>query len=240
MRRRETSAAPLLQQFKSSVGDHLDDAVFGRQKTSRQSGPSCNLIGELLRVEVLVLGRPHTLGVMSKDMACQVEDRRDARILRYVRSQVVRDVSPAVILGQNRKRHVEAMLPDAWADPRAFTPRLRFGRLGARLGASRRAAAQSLAPRSTWTTVNGLRRYWIVLEGAERLSRGLGHGCGVTAIDLADAVRLMEQKIFKGKLPAPVKAVTEDVDVSTLDAGHVLPNMLPPDRRGIWFPMGYD
>lgn len=88
--------------------------------------------------------------------------------------------------------------------------------------------------------MNKLRRYWIVFEGAERFGVAIRPGVGVTAVDLDDAIGLIEQIIFKGTLPIPPTSVTEDVDVSTLDPGHVLPNMLPPNRRGIWFPVGYE
>jgi len=37
-----------------------------------------------------------------------------------------------------------------------------------------------------------------------------------------------------------IKKVIENVDVSTLDAGHVLPNMSPPNIRGVWFPLRYN
>jgi hypothetical protein len=36
--------------------------------------------------------------------------------------------------------------------------------------------------------------------------------------------------------PELVHAVP-NVDVSTLDPGHVLPNMLPPNTRGVWYPI---
>jgi hypothetical protein len=29
------------------------------------------------------------------------------------------------------------------------------------------------------------------------------------------------------------------VDVSALDSGHILPNIEPPNWRGIWFPRGF-
>jgi len=45
--------------------------------------------------------------------------------------------------------------------------------------------------------------------------------------------------VFKGPLPFPVASSIEDVDIRTLDQGHVIPNMLPPSWRGIWFPLGY-
>jgi hypothetical protein len=31
----------------------------------------------------------------------------------------------------------------------------------------------------------------------------------------------------------------QDVDVQSLDQGHVIPNMHPPNWRGIWYPKGY-
>jgi len=63
-------------------------------------------------------------------------------------------------------------------------------------------------------------------------------GCGVTAFDLDDARRIVRERVFLGNAAAVVKIV-EDVDVSTLDPGHVLPNMMPPNTRGVWFPLGY-
>jgi hypothetical protein len=61
-------------------------------------------------------------------------------------------------------------------------------------------------------------------------------GCGVTAVDRADAERLLTTGPFEGsKLPAVTRLV-EDVDVSDLDAGHVLPNVGDPTLRGVWFP----
>jgi hypothetical protein len=40
-------------------------------------------------------------------------------------------------------------------------------------------------------------------------------------------------------LPELVEIVA-DVDVRSLDQGHVIPNMNPPNWRGIWYPKGYD
>ncbi len=50
---------------------------------------------------------------------------------------------------------------------------------------------------------------------------------------------LLEKHVFKGPMPVLIASSIEDVDVRTLDQGHVIPNMLPPDRRGVWYPMGY-
>jgi hypothetical protein len=74
-----------------------------------------------------------------------------------------------------------------------------------------------------------LRRFWFPIPG--RL------GIGITATSLAEARELAEQTrrtIWPDA--APIDAVVEDVDVSTLDRGHVLPNMRPPVWPGVWFP----
>ena len=88
-----------------------------------------------------------------------------------------------------------------------------------------------------------LHRYWIQFDDPKRLGHGLGLvlvlGCGVTAFDLDDAIALLERDVFKGPMPVRIASSIEDVDVRTLDPGHVIPNMLPPDRRGVWFPMGF-
>ena len=61
----------------------------------------------------------------------------------------------------------------------------------------------------------------------------------MTAYNYDDALALLSQSIFKGKTMLPVKEVIEDVDISTLDQGHVIPNMEAPVWRGVWYPMGY-
>ena len=79
-----------------------------------------------------------------------------------------------------------------------------------------------------------LRRFWFEFQGLD-IPLGYTLGCGVTAFDEGDAVDLIRQRI--GRLPE-IERIIADVDVSTLDAGHVLPNMLPPVWRGVWFPSG--
>lgn len=88
--------------------------------------------------------------------------------------------------------------------------------------------------------MNDLRRYWIQFDATQAtLPIGLGHGCGVTAYDYSDAVALLKDRVFGGESPPEAKNIVEDIDVSTLDAGHVLPNMSDPSTRGVWFPLGY-
>lgn len=55
----------------------------------------------------------------------------------------------------------------------------------------------------------------------------------------SDALLLVLERVFSGKALPPIIKIIEDVDISTLDKNHVLPNMQPPFARGIWFSMGY-
>jgi hypothetical protein len=80
-----------------------------------------------------------------------------------------------------------------------------------------------------------MHRFWMEFDSAEATRFGLGAGCGVTAIDVDDALSLLGEVLGRNP-PAPVHLI-EDVDVSTLDPRHVLPNMYPPNERGVWFPM---
>ena len=70
------------------------------------------------------------------------------------------------------------------------------------------------------------------------LPPGIRIGCGVTAYSLDHAKRILEDQVFNGPLPN-VSRITENIDINDLDPGHVLPNMGPPNRIGIWFPLGY-
>ena len=76
-----------------------------------------------------------------------------------------------------------------------------------------------------------LRRFWIELETPVR---GL-HRFGVTAVDVADALILIEDYLGTGALP-DASSVVEDIDVESLDANHILANVGPPAFRGIWYP----
>ncbi|WP_143014134.1 hypothetical protein [Mucilaginibacter pineti] len=83
-----------------------------------------------------------------------------------------------------------------------------------------------------------MKRYWFEFE-VTNVRYDLALGCGVTAYNHADALHLLEDLVFKEKaIPIPKKTI-EDVDISTLDARHVLLNMGPPNMRGVWYPLGY-
>ncbi len=82
-----------------------------------------------------------------------------------------------------------------------------------------------------------LNRYWIEFDwGNQRPMPGTNLGCGVTAFDREDALDLIEKAVFANKAMPPIKNVIEDVDIATLDEGHVIPNMGAPSERGVWFP----
>jgi hypothetical protein len=77
-------------------------------------------------------------------------------------------------------------------------------------------------------------RYWLKFA---RLARPdpLNLGCGVTAWTVDDALRLVRTAFPDRPLGAPIE-VTENVDVSTLDAGHIFPTLGDVTLRGVWWP----
>lgn len=85
-------------------------------------------------------------------------------------------------------------------------------------------------------------RYWFKfdIKTAFDYPPGIGHGCGITAYSLDDALIIMDEKIFNSIKRPPLKVIKENIDISTLDQGHVIPNMKHPLARGVWFPLGYD
>lgn len=62
----------------------------------------------------------------------------------------------------------------------------------------------------------------------------------MTTFSYEDAIAIIREKIFAGKIIPEIKTKIEAVDVSTLDPTHVIPNMRSPREKGIWFPLGYD
>ncbi|MEM9683668.1 MAG: hypothetical protein AAF942_10425 [Pseudomonadota bacterium] len=65
-------------------------------------------------------------------------------------------------------------------------------------------------------------------------------GCGVTAFTQDDALAIVRDLAFGGTNLPRITKLIEDVDVRTLDEGHVRPNMGTVSIRGIWFPLGYE
>jgi hypothetical protein len=80
-----------------------------------------------------------------------------------------------------------------------------------------------------------LRRFWLKFDDGDMRH---GRGYGVTAWNEDDALQIVKSDIFRGA-PLPTFTLRADVDISMLDAGHILPNMESPNRRGIWYPRGF-
>jgi hypothetical protein len=93
-----------------------------------------------------------------------------------------------------------------------------------------------------------LRRFWFEFDPSELVTAQDGKwpvpgrfsylslGCGITAYDYQDALGLLRKWVIRGEDLPRFSRVIEDIDVSTLDAGHVLPNAGCPVWRGVWFP----
>jgi hypothetical protein len=80
-----------------------------------------------------------------------------------------------------------------------------------------------------------LRRYWIGFAGAD-IPIGFRMGCGITAFSREDAFALL-LKVWPGKGDGlTISNVSEDIDLTTLDQNHVLPNLGDVTKRGVWFP----
>jgi len=73
-----------------------------------------------------------------------------------------------------------------------------------------------------------LRRFWFAVPG--RL------GIGVTADSLAEAQALARDACAQLGWIFEPNEVMEDVDIRTIDQNHVIPNMGPPNFKGVWFP----
>ena len=71
-----------------------------------------------------------------------------------------------------------------------------------------------------------LRRFWFQVD--------VGLGIGVTEFSEAEARALAESEARR--LGRRIISCTPDIDVSTLDPRHVLPNLGPSAVRGIWYP----
>ena len=82
-----------------------------------------------------------------------------------------------------------------------------------------------------------LRRYWFTFEWLPTSMLNLG--CGVTAFDRDAAIALIKRHLVPDQPMPAITSVTEDVDIRTLEANHLRPNMGVPVWPGIWFPQGY-
>jgi hypothetical protein len=74
-----------------------------------------------------------------------------------------------------------------------------------------------------------LHRYWF--------QTAIGFGFGVTAFSVEDAEHLLVHTVPGSYHDADVLNIIEDVDIRSLDQNQVVPNMGPPNLRGVWFPL---
>lgn len=82
-------------------------------------------------------------------------------------------------------------------------------------------------------------RYWFKIKRDKKLPPGIMIGCGITAFNLQDAKEMLSKKVFNNE-PFEIEDIKEDIDISTLDQDHVIPNMHHPLKRGVWFPLGFE
>ncbi len=80
-------------------------------------------------------------------------------------------------------------------------------------------------------------RYWFTFKHSARPTP-LNLGCGVTAESKQAAIDLVKNRVFGGN-EFEIEKIVENVAISEMDQGHVIPNMGNPVLRGIWFPLGY-
>jgi len=86
-----------------------------------------------------------------------------------------------------------------------------------------------------------LKRYWLIVSADDKLGP---RNFGVTALTIDQAKSLLKTTLTNiawqhiSKEVIDKAEVIEDIDVSTLDEDHVLPNIGVVSRPGIWFPNG--
>ena len=78
--------------------------------------------------------------------------------------------------------------------------------------------------------------YWVKFKPNGKASP-LNLRCGITARNKYEAEEITRIKAFSVFGLRKMEIVAEDVDVSKLDPGHVLPNMGNPAVIGVWFPI---
>jgi hypothetical protein len=88
-----------------------------------------------------------------------------------------------------------------------------------------------------------LRRYWSEFEEAGESLLYLG--CGITAHDKQDAIRILRERVYTSPMfmgdelkPPAIARCVEDVDMSTIEKSHIAPNITASIFvRGVWWPV---
>jgi hypothetical protein len=79
-------------------------------------------------------------------------------------------------------------------------------------------------------------RFWVRFRGTPDEVWPCILGCGVTAYSLDDAMLLIKKTVYPDRPVPSIDSIIEGIDVSSLDANHVLPNIGVPARLGVWYP----
>lgn len=70
----------------------------------------------------------------------------------------------------------------------------------------------------------------------KKLPLGTRRGCGVTAHDKEDAIKLLKYFIFKDWEVLPINSIKENISLEELEQNHVAPNIGNIMERGLWYP----
>ena len=62
-------------------------------------------------------------------------------------------------------------------------------------------------------------------------------GVGITAYSREEADQILAEVVERHGLDVEIYDVVTNIDIRNLDQNHVIPNMNPPNYRGVWFPM---
>lgn len=73
-----------------------------------------------------------------------------------------------------------------------------------------------------------LTRYWFITN--------IQYNFGVTACFIDDAKKLINEANKTFRLKFEIIEIIENIDISTLDENHFLPNIGAPNFRGVWYP----
>jgi hypothetical protein len=86
-----------------------------------------------------------------------------------------------------------------------------------------------------------LRHFWFEFDipVAADCPPGARAGIGVTALDRDDAMEILAERVFRGRVLPEIRREVSEVVFHRLCPWLVLPNMTDPAPRGVWFPVGY-
>ena len=83
-----------------------------------------------------------------------------------------------------------------------------------------------------------LHRYWIQFDASSNITDSeLSLGCGITAYSKEDAMIILKENV--ADVPNIIN-IEEDVNINSLDEGHVIRRMGIVSNRGVWFPRKYE